>query len=130
MKTRAEWGKHAEELVADYLKQQGFSILEKNYQRPYGEIDLIAKNPEVVSFVEVKMRHEDTIPLEMLITFSKQKRIIAVAREFMTRYYAQCSAMTCRFDVALVSYKHHEPRIIYIPNAFMESDMEYHARNF
>ena len=118
MHLRSHQGKSAEELVASYLQIQGFSIVARNYRKQYGEIDLIAQTKKIMAFVEVKMRHNDLVPMESLVPRSKQQRIIAVAREFITRNYEQCSRMTCRFDVALV----YQQEISYIPDAFSETE--------
>ena len=40
---RRKEGAYYENLVAEYLKTQGYEILEKNYRCRIGEIDLIAK---------------------------------------------------------------------------------------
>ena len=53
---RRKEGAYYENLVAEYLKTQGYEILEKNYRCRIGEIDLIAKEGETLVFVEVKYR--------------------------------------------------------------------------
>lgn len=52
--TRQIHGRESENATAEYLKNRGFTILERNYQSPLGEIDIIAKKNEVVHIVEVK----------------------------------------------------------------------------
>ncbi len=47
-------GNKGEELVAKFLVKQGFKIMERNYLRPWGEIDIVAKNKGIVHFIEVK----------------------------------------------------------------------------
>ena len=56
---RRKEGAYYENLVAEYLKTQGYEILEKNYRCRIGEIDLIAKEGETLVFVEVKYRRND-----------------------------------------------------------------------
>lgn len=56
---RRKEGAYYENLVAEYLKTQGYEILEKNYRCRIGEIDLIAKEGETLVFVEVKYRRDD-----------------------------------------------------------------------
>ena len=53
--TRQELGKTGEGIVARKLEKDGFKILDKNYKRFYGEIDLIAAKKDLIVFVEVKM---------------------------------------------------------------------------
>ena len=49
-----ETGALGESLAARFLAQKGFSILGKNYRKPWGEIDIIAEKRGIVRFVEVK----------------------------------------------------------------------------
>jgi len=43
------------ECVAEgYLKRRGYSILERNYRKPWGELDIVAKHKGLLHFVEVK----------------------------------------------------------------------------
>jgi putative endonuclease len=47
-------GKVGEEAVVKYLVNKGFRIIERNYTRKWGEIDIVAKKGNVLHFVEVK----------------------------------------------------------------------------
>ncbi len=51
---RRRRGNAAEDLAARYLERQGFQILERNFTTRVGEIDLIAREGEVLVFVEVR----------------------------------------------------------------------------
>jgi len=55
---RKALGYHGEDAAALYLTQKGYQILERNYQKRSGEIDLIAFDPKrkETVFVEVKTR--------------------------------------------------------------------------
>lgn len=93
-------GNAGEQAVANYLQKLGFTILEQNYSKPYGEIDLIAQKDDVLAFIEVKTRHNPLFDMAELIPYSKQKKIIQTA-------LAYCAAnridnMVYRFDVAMV----------------------------
>ena len=55
-KNNRQIGSKYEQLAADYLKKQGYCIVERNYYTPYGEIDIIAQQDEVLVFVEIKYR--------------------------------------------------------------------------
>jgi putative endonuclease len=48
-------GADGERIAAEFLESKGLSILAKNYRKPYGEIDLVARETSgIVHFVEVK----------------------------------------------------------------------------
>ncbi len=99
---RRKEGAYYENLVAEYLKTQGYEILEKNYRCRIGEIDLIAKEGETLVFVEVKYRRNDKMgdPKEA-VDQKKQKKISMTASYYLMR---ECGRMDipCRFDVAAV----------------------------
>lgn len=99
---RRKEGAYYENLVAEYLKTQGYEILEKNYRCRIGEIDLIAKEGETLVFVEVKYRRDDKMgnPKEA-VNRKKQKKISMAASYYLMR---ECGRMDipCRFDVAAV----------------------------
>ncbi len=49
-------GNRGEELVAMFLMKQGHSIVSRNYLKPWGEIDIVAKNKGIIHFIEVKAK--------------------------------------------------------------------------
>lgn len=49
-------GKKGEDQAVEYLQAHGYTILERNWFRRIGEIDIIARQGDVVYFFEVKTR--------------------------------------------------------------------------
>lgn len=47
-------GQMGEDLAVKYLKAENFRILDRNFWKPYGEIDIVAKKNDIIHFVEVK----------------------------------------------------------------------------
>ena len=47
-------GDIGEEVVCKYLERKGFRVIERNYLRKWGEIDIIAEKGQLLSFIEVK----------------------------------------------------------------------------
>jgi putative endonuclease len=47
-------GDIGENIACDFLKRRGFEIVERNYLKKWGEIDIITKKADVIHFVEVK----------------------------------------------------------------------------
>ncbi|MBI5418378.1 YraN family protein [Candidatus Poribacteria bacterium] len=119
---RIELGKSGENEAEKFLKKSGYKILERNYRTRYGEIDIIAKDKDVLVFVEVKNRKDNKYgEPEEAVTFHKQKQISKVAVHYLT-----CNKFfqtACRFDVVSISdfEKNSDKKIKLIKNAFMLS---------
>lgn len=59
---RKEVGMIGEGIAAQYLERKGFVIVERNFRKPYGEIDIIAVVGGVVRFIEVKTVSRESLP--------------------------------------------------------------------
>ena len=97
--TRREIGSRYEYIAASYLEKNGVQVIEQNYQRKTGEIDLIAKDGEYLVFIEVKYRSDEKKgePLSA-VDYRKQKRICKTAQWYLTE--KKIGTQTpCRFDV-------------------------------
>ena len=47
-------GQKGEDEATKYLKAKGFRILDRNYRKPWGELDIVAQKGSVLYFIEVK----------------------------------------------------------------------------
>ncbi len=47
-------GDLGEGVACKYLERKGFRVLERNYLRKWGEIDIVAEKGQLLSFIEVK----------------------------------------------------------------------------
>lgn len=47
-------GSLGEDLAVSFLKSKGFKILNRNYLKKWGEIDIVAREMDLVHFIEVK----------------------------------------------------------------------------
>lgn len=71
-------GKIGEEETVKYLKRLGYRILERNFRRPWGELDIVGRKGDMLVFFEVKTvvkRSDDQILPEDEFTFHKAKKL-------------------------------------------------------
>ena len=47
-------GNIGENIACEYLRKQGFVIVDRNYYRKWGELDIVAKTDNMIHFFEVK----------------------------------------------------------------------------
>ncbi|MBI5208976.1 MAG: YraN family protein [Elusimicrobia bacterium] len=74
-------GDAAEDAAAAYLERQGLRILERNFRRPFGEIDLVARDADTVVFVEVKSRAGRSFGVpEAAVDGRKRRKLVKAAQ--------------------------------------------------
>lgn len=75
--------KLGEDKACEYLKKLGFKIIERNFRKGYGEIDIVALDKDVLTFIEVKTRTSNQFgtPLEQ-IAYWKLKSLIKTAQYY------------------------------------------------
>lgn len=55
MTKKSETGKLGEDIACLYLTNKKYKIIDRNFRKPWGELDIIAKDPkDILVFVEVK----------------------------------------------------------------------------
>ena len=53
-KERQHTGRTGEQIACDFLKEQGYSIVERNHHSRLSEIDIVAEHRKYLVFCEVK----------------------------------------------------------------------------
>lgn len=109
-------GNKGEEIAIKFLKNKGYTILEKNYKTNLGEIDIIAKDNDTIVFIEVKTRTSSSFgyPFES-INSRKIHKLKNAALTYLKRYNLQ---LPTRFDVLSIFLKDNEKQIQHIKDAF------------
>lgn len=73
-------GASGEEKAVQFLIASGYRILERNFHKRYGEIDIVALKDDTLIFVEVKTRYSDKFgPPEEAITSWKLRALVQSA---------------------------------------------------
>jgi len=94
-------GKDGERIAADYLKKNGYRIVENNYRCPIGEIDIVARDKNDLVFVEVKARKSSALGYpEQAVGRSKQRKMSQLALWYMQD--KKLHDVNARFDVVAV----------------------------
>jgi putative endonuclease len=99
-----ELGQRGETAAYFYLRRLGYHFVATNFRVPHnrGEIDLIGWDDNVLCFIEVKTRADDSFaPPSTAVTQEKQKHIREVAKAYL-RSLAGEKPACCRFDVVSV----------------------------
>jgi putative endonuclease len=92
-------GDDYENRAANLLQERGLLLLERNFSRKTGEIDIIAKEGDQLIFVEVRARSNRYFDSAAgSVNLRKQQRIIRTAQLFL-QLHPHWANMPCRFDV-------------------------------
>lgn len=94
-------GKEGERIAADFLKKNGYRILENNYRCPIGEIDIVARDKDDLVFVEVKARKSSALGYpEQAVGRQKQRKMSQLALWYIQE--KKLHGINARFDVVAV----------------------------
>ena len=120
-KNTTQKGREAEDFACAFLENNGYKIIERNFNTRFGEIDIIAQKDKTLHFVEVKSR---TTPVqgepEEAVNALKQRNIVKAARRYMAMREDELSdSLESWFDVAAVTFDGGDIRINYFPGAFI-----------
>ena len=91
---RKKVGRIGEDIAAQFLERKGYRVIEKNYRKPWGEIDIIAEKGGTVRFVEVKAVSRESFPdgsremdyrPEEMVDLRKLRKLARTANLYMER---------------------------------------------
>ena len=119
MAKHIEVGNIGEDLAKQFLENKGYEILETNWRFGQMELDIIAKDKDVLVFVEVKTRSSNKIA-EPYISVGKRKMrlLVRAASEYAIRIGHDWEV---RFDVLSIVLNTKTPKIQHIEDAFYPS---------
>ena len=113
-----DFGHWGEEVAAGYLRRQGYTILHRNYRVGHRDLDIVALRDDVLVFVEVKTRRENSlVDAELAVDGRKIQSVSIAANSYIKRF--NISALI-RFDViTVVGSPSGTYRINHIEDAFL-----------
>lgn len=115
---RTAAGRDAESLVCEHIEKEGTRVVARNFRGRGGEIDIVARDGDVLVFVEVRFREEgDFGAPEETVTPVKRSRIASAARAYLSTI-SPADWKEARFDVAAVEGSGPAAVIRYYRNAF------------
>lgn len=114
-------GKKGEALAREYLEHQGWTILEANWRFSRAEVDLIAKDNDVLVFVEVKTRSTDFFGLpEEHVLEAKEQLMVGAASAYMEKIGHQWEI---RFDIiGIIFHNEQQFELKHLEDAFFPGE--------
>ena len=111
-----ELGKKGEKLAIDFLIENDYKILEKNYRYLKAEVDIIARKKDVLVVVEVKTRSSDYFgnPQDF-ITPKKIKLLVSAIDYYVVQRDLEVEV---RFDIIAIIHQKNKTKIEHLENAF------------
>ena len=115
-------GRFGENVASDYLTENGYTILERNWQTRKGELDIICSQDGVIVFVEVKSRGRGSLgmPGEAL-NIRKKTRLLRAASAYLTR--KRLWEEPARFDLIALRMREDEVELEHIRNVIDASEV-------
>ncbi|EJD6375838.1 MULTISPECIES: YraN family protein [Providencia] len=113
-------GRHYENQVLAFLKQQGLTFVERNARNRGGEIDLIMRDNTGWVFVEVRFRKNcDYGDALLSVNWRKRRKLLAAAKFWLSQRQESFETSACRFDICAITGNQFD----WIQNAFNENDV-------
>jgi putative endonuclease len=112
-------GKSGENYACWELERLGYEILDRRYRTRMGEIDIVARDGEVLAFIEVKARRSARFgPPAEAVGAQKRHKLMQMASCYI--FDRRLSNARCRFDVVSVTFGAGErrPKIAVFKGAF------------
>ena len=111
-----ELGKLGEELAVEFLRNDGYEILETNWTFQKAEIDIIAKKKNTLAVVEVKTR--SSIEFGLPQDFVKPKKIQLLVKAINEYVVSKDLDIEVRFDIIAVHKEDKSFAIEHLKDAF------------
>lgn len=116
MASHNELGKKGEQLAVDFLIENGYDIIERNYRFNKAEVDIIAQKKDVLAIIEVKTRSTADFGNPQDFVKPKQiKNLVKAVDEYVT---VNSLDVEVRFDIIAIVKEKKEFKIEHLEDAF------------
>ena len=116
MSEHNELGKLGEELAVEFLRKNGYEILETNWTFQKAEIDIIAQKENTLAVVEVKTR--SSLEFGLPQDFVKPKKIQLLVKAINEYVVSKNLDVEVRFDIIAVHKENKSFAIEHLKDAF------------
>ena len=111
-----ELGKKGEQLAVDYLLKNNYAIVERNYRFDKAEVDIIAKQKDILAIIEVKTRSTSDFGDPQDFVKPKQiQRLVKAVDEYVTENDLDVEV---RFDIIAIVKSGKSYNIEHLENAY------------
>ena len=111
-----ELGKKGEQLAVDFLIENSYDIVERNYRFDKAEVDIIAQKDDILAIVEVKTRSSLDFGNPQDFVKPKQiKNLVKAVDEYVTENDLDVEV---RFDIIAIVKENKDYKIEHLENAF------------
>lgn len=121
---KRKFGDIGEKVAEHYLQRRGYTVIEKNYLKPWGEIDLVAKKYGDLIFFEVKTRDSKYVEhflAESSVNRLKIKKLQKICETYLSeRHYSYNQNWQVDVLAIAIDKKENKARIKHFKNAVFE----------
>jgi putative endonuclease len=117
MESKKEIGNQGENEANDFLLQNGYTILQRNWRYRYWEVDIIATKQNILHFIEVKTRTSNNFGYpEASVGIKKMNALKKAAEQFLILHPNYNLIMFDVVAITILNNKTHE--ILMIEDVF------------
>jgi putative endonuclease len=100
MESKTTFGRQGEDLAVEFLLKEGYEILERNWYFRHNEVDILAKDKDILVIVEVKTRSGNSYGEPYTaVDHRKQQYLIFAAEQYI---YSHNLDLEVRFDIVSI----------------------------
>lgn len=98
-------GRWGERYAEAFLVERGWNVLDRNVHTPYGELDLVVRQRDILVFVEVKTRTTDSFGFPEIAVSSLKRAHLVQSAEAYLQSHPNLSDLSWRIDVIAIQGK-------------------------